>query len=432
MTGPRSPGDTLDTLNNEVVFVVQVLKDGSTKYLKADDLIKGVGAGKAAAQAEAKASRAEKAIKELVVPATQHFADKDNPHGVTKDHLGLDQVENLGPLPIGPKADGLATSGDVYDFTTQNFLPKDAIFPAQSVVLGREAGWYGGTLGASVLIGARAGRAGLAEFHDYVAIGADTHPLASRTVSLGHTRDIFTASKDVVVRADKRDFKVVGDLDLGLDFILKLKPVLAQMDLREDYVDYKSMPLPPDDRALPPTMPRGDDRNPIYHKEWVAYREAMLDWQKNIDEPYQAALAKWRREWREWQKTNRLAAMKPDGTHRSSDIHAMLLADDAADAADILKSVFTGVIDFKQLGGLDVKGLRTGEMIPVLVKGIQDIFDYVHSDGFVDRVVGAMLAKGTRGTQALRHAANAHRNQQREDDHAAAVAAGAVSQDSKD
>lgn len=436
MTGQRASGDTLQTLSGEYVFAVQLLKDGSTRYYSGKELAETIGTVRALKEASSalgsKASLTEKKRSELDSKFTDHAGAK-NPHGLSKADLDLDQVENLGPAPIDVQANGLALSADVFNFVTKNFLTKDAIFPMQSVVLGQEAGYYGGKLGASVLIGARAGRGGLAEFHDYVAIGADTHPLASNTVAIGDSDDIFTSARDMVIRADKRDVKVVGDLDLGLDFILKLKPVLAKLDLREDYIDRAKMPLPPQECPLPPQPPRGDEKNPIFHKEWVAYREAVAAWDI-LNTRYQNALNDWRRQYREWLKQNNISYIKKDGTHVQDDVQAMLLADDAANAADILEKVFTGVVDFKQLGGLDVKGMRMSEMIPVLVKGIQDIHDYVHSEGFVDRVVAKMLTKGTTGMKALRHAAQAHKNQQLEDAQEAAAAAesNAAAQDTKD
>jgi hypothetical protein len=301
----------------------------------------------------------------------------------------------------GPPSEGLVISGDGYTYESP-FLSKNAIFPGKAVVLGPCAGHYGGTLGASVLIGAYAGRAALAEFVDFVSIGAHTHPLASRTVSFGNTDDIVTSPKGLVTRADKRDFTDYKDLPLGLDFILKLKPQLATMDLREDYVDHAGMPLPPDDCPLPPESPNVDDRNPVHRKTWMDYLAAMTTWQETIDKPYRAALNIWRGEYRAWQVANNLTDIQSDGSRKHTEAQAILLADDVAEAAASLKQSFTGMVDFKHLKGLDVKGMRLEEMVPVLVKGMQELHEYIHSDIFIEQVATVVVSKARRQRDALR------------------------------
>jgi hypothetical protein len=400
---PSSPGDALQKLTPEQV----------------QDLLKSIQTAKSTALEH---SKLRKEFNEHKAATDKHAGDKANPHGVTKTTVGLDQVENLPIAAVGPDAKGYAAAADVHTFTTSTFLAKEAIFPMDSVVLGKEAGHYGGQIGASVLIGAFAGRAGLAEFKNYVAIGANTHPLVSGSVTIGNTSDTFTAPKGVVTRADKRDFTDVTDLDLGLDFVMKLKPRLAHMDLREDYVDYTSMPLPPANPAPPPAMPKGDDRNPIYFKDWVAYREAIAAWQKNVSTPYQEALMAWRKAYRQWQASNKLTYIKPSGVMKHEQPQAILLADEVANAASLLQKSFTGIVDFDKLQGLDVKGLRLEEMVPVLVKSIQELHAYVHGDDFIEHMVGRMIHNGQRGMNALRVAQRALENKQKEDAQAALVA----------
>lgn len=382
-------------------------------------------------QQEAKIAQLEGRLNRMdaLVKALQTHHSVTNAHNVTAKHVGLDLVENLPVSPVGPLGNGYAHSGDVYNFSMHNFLAKDAIFPYASVVLGRESGWYGGDLGQSVMIGNRAGKSPVAEFRDFVTIGADTHPVASRTVTLGHTSDIFTMPKGPVVRADKRDFSGVTDLTLGLDFVMLLHPKVGHLDLREDYVDYANMPAPPSGHSLPPRAPVSDEKNPANRREWVAYREAVDTWKTTVDIPYNEALNAWRHQYRAWRAKNQLSSVTADGSKQQA-AHTVLLADDLANAASILKKDFTGVVDFAQLGGLDVKGLRTEEMIPVLVKAIQELHEYVHSDGFVDRLVSAMLKKGQRGRAALRHAATVVANNASEEAHEAALAAAAETPDS--
>lgn len=383
-----------------------------------------------ARQQEAKIAQLEGRLNRMneIIQALQKHQTAPNAHDISKEHVGLNLVENLPVTPISPTGNGYAHSGDVYNFTTSYFLAKDAIFPYSSVVLGRESGWYGGDVGQSVMIGNRAGKSPVAEFRDFVTIGADTHPLASHTVTLGHTRDIFTMPKGPVTRADKRDFKQVTDLTLGLDFVMLLHPKVGCLNLREDYIDYANMPAPPSGYSLPPKAPVSDEKNPIHRREWTRYREAVADWKAKVDGPYNEALHVWRHQYRAWRAKNQLSEVSVDISKQQS-AQTVLLADDLANAASILKKDFTGVVDFAKLDGLDIKGLRTDEMIPVLVKAIQDLHEYVHSDGFIDRMVSQMLKKGQRGREALRHAATVIANNAREKAHEEALAAAANTAD---
>lgn len=281
--------------------------------------------------------------------------------------------------------------------------------PKSAVVIGKEAGRYSGDLGSSVLIGTRAGKGGLAEFKDYVAIGADTHPLADNSVTIGGRHDIFSSSKGIVSHADKRDFINPTDLQTGLDFVLKLKPVVAQMNLREDYIDYTGMPIPPFLKEQPPTAPLSDERNPKNKNEWSAYRAAVERWQKECDAPYQNALVKWRKEYMQWKLKNQLSLVTPGTVCAEPDKRAMLFADDLLAVAQILDTDCPAVVDYQALGGHDIKGVRLEEMIPVLVKAIQDLHRYVHSADFSEYTVGAMLQHGIAGKSALRLGYNAAR-----------------------
>jgi hypothetical protein len=364
---------------------------------------------------EGRLARMEKSLQAALEALEAHAKNTQNPHTTSASQLSLENVPNLGLSPIELNAPGLARAGDVYQFAMDQLLPRDHLFPNSAVVIGQEAGHYGGTLGDSVLIGARAGRGGVAEFTDYVTIGADTHPLASYTVSIGHSTDQFVMPKDVITRADKRDFSVAGDLDVGLDFVLKLKPVMAHMDLREDYIDYASMPLPPEAISLPPASPLCDDKNPANFRIWAEYRAALKHWQENIDAPYQVAMTKWRTKYLDWQKSNRISYLKTNGKHKHEIAQAMLIADDILNTADILKTTPVGVVNFKDQGGLDVKGVRNAELVPVLVKAIHDLHAYVHTGGFVDRLVASMLRKGQSGRDALRLAQRAHENAKKEE-----------------
>lgn len=286
------------------------------------------------------------------------------------------------------------------EYLNEQFLSRDALMPYQSVVLGQRAGEYCGNLGASVLVGKGAGLGALNAFKDYVAIGAYAQPLNSRTVTLGNTKTQTFAARSVATRADARDFEV-QDLSLGLDFVLKLHPKLATMDLREDYIAYADMPYPPEPIAAPPVKPAVDAKHPGAATLWAAYRADLAAWTVAND-AYQKALDAWRPAYADWKKANSLTTIVPDGSQKQTHSQSLLLADDVLAAAQQVGSFFTGVENSKLSGGMDVKSLRVEEMVPVLVKAIQELHALLHSDDVVEAVAARLFEKQQAAREALR------------------------------
>lgn len=66
-------------------------------------------------------------------------------------------------------------------------------------------------------------------------LGSSAQVTGDRQVQLGGTNDTVYAQKAVVTRSDERDKIDIADSDLGLNFILKLKPRRYKMNPREAY-----------------------------------------------------------------------------------------------------------------------------------------------------------------------------------------------------
>lgn len=279
----------------------------------------------------------------------------------------------------------------------ENYLNRNDLMPYRSVVLGQRAGDYCGNLGASVLVGAGAGVGTLNAFKDFVAVGAYAQPLASRAVVLGNTSTQTFAAQSVATRADKRDFTNLKPLGLGLDFVLKLKPQVASMDLREDYITYGDMPYPPAPPGPEPSVAMNASAEAM-----AAYRKARLEWSQQ-QTAYLQGMADWRPKYAEWKQTNNVSTLVPDGTHRHTRTQTVLLADDLIAAAQSLNSIFTGVEDSKRNGGMDVKSLRVEEMVPVLVKAIQEIHALVTGDALVEAVAARLFEKNQAARASLRN-----------------------------
>lgn len=278
------------------------------------------------------------------------------------------------------------------DYLDDHFLSRDMVMPYQSVVVGQRAGEYCGNLGASVLLGAGAGVGVLNTFKDYVAIGAYAQPLANKAVVLGNTRTQTYAPTSVATRADVRDFTDEQPLGLGLDFVLKLKPKLAVMDLREDYIAYGDMPYPPAPIEAEPTKPTVSLSDPNASNLWAAYRAEFAAWTvKNT--AFHKAMDEWRPAYAAWKKANALSAIVPDGSQKRIATQSILLADDVIEAATQVGSFFTGVENSKTHGGMDIKSLRVEEMVPVLVKAIQELHALVRSDELVEAIAARLFEK---------------------------------------
>ena len=70
-----------------------------------------------------------------------------------------------------------------------------------------------------------------------IALGYGTRTTGDNQVQLGDSRTTTYVYGTVQNRSDKRDKADIEESDLGLDFIMRLKPIKFKWNLREDYID---------------------------------------------------------------------------------------------------------------------------------------------------------------------------------------------------
>lgn len=82
-----------------------------------------------------------------------------------------------------------------------------------------------------------------------IAIGYGARLGGSNEIQLGMFNQTLYAPSAVNIRSDARDKADIAPLDMGLDFICKLKPVCGVYDRRDAYTDDLFTDLPPEERS---------------------------------------------------------------------------------------------------------------------------------------------------------------------------------------
>jgi hypothetical protein len=172
-------------------------------------------------------------------------------------------------------------------------------------------------------------------------LGYDSAVTGGNQVQLGNSSTTTYAFGSVQNRSDARDKTDIRDTQLGLNFILALRPRDFKWDYREDY------------RTKPPTPPRASD----YDNE-DAYNEAVAAWK--VD---QAA----------WEEANKLANITHNGTHTRTRYHQGLIAQEVKQTMDAMGVDFGGYQDHTIKGGDAVLSIGYEEMIAPLIKAIQEL-----------------------------------------------------------
>lgn len=222
------------------------------------------------------------------------------------------------------------------------------------------------------------------------AIGAKAHVLGSNQVQLGNSRTTTHSHHGVYRRADKRDMAEVTDTALGLDFILSLRPVDYKLDMRDDYIDYTTRPQPPADVRAEPQPPIGDPSDPSYQPALIAYKRDHSIWKEEV-ERHQYAVGDYERDLAAWERSVALGNIKPDGTHKRDGLMHGFLGKEVLSAAKRIGKEFGGVLNAMQDGGEDALALNDAQLSAPIVRAIQQMHEYVHSDVFMDKVAGHML-----------------------------------------
>ncbi len=356
------------------------------------------------------------AFAQALTPEPQHAPEQDAANDDTP------VVEEL-PLPTSPIA-GMSPK-EAHDLiqSALDSIDKSMLFVSTSVITGQGAlrggdveneqvvqGYQAavGMKGArNVVVGSQALHQSKGEFFDNTflgagagyyctsrvnasAIGAKAHVLGSNQVQLGNSRTTTHSHHGVYRRADARDMASVTDTSLGLDFVLSLRPVDYKLDMRDDYVDYTTRPQPPEDVRFEPQPPTGDTSDPNYQPALIAYKRDHAIWKEEV-ERHQYAVEDYERDLAAWERGVSLSNIKPDGTHKREGLMHGFLGKEVLSAAKRIGKEFGGVLNASGAGGEDALTLNDAQLSAPMVRAIQELHEYVHSDVFMDRVAGHML-----------------------------------------
>ena len=262
-------------------------------------------------------------------------------------------ASNSGSLAIGNSA--IANSSDAIAIgTNSNGLGSQAIAigknsrasDGSNVAIGSAAissAYYAVAIGkdaaaahSTISIGYRAG-ANSTTYTNCSHIGNSSDTTSSNQVQLGNSTTTTYAYGAVQDRSDARDKTDIRDIELGLDFINKLRPVEYRWDYREDYfVD---------------VAPKREDFDSDEEYS-MSYEQARITFFEN---PVK------------------------DGSKTRTRHHTGLIAQEVKQVMDDLGVDFGGFQHHQGKGGLDVMSLGYSELIAVLIKAIQDISAKVES-----------------------------------------------------
>ena len=157
-----------------------------------------------------------------------------------------------------------------------------------------------------------------------LAVGFDAQVSGANYGRIGDANvDVYV--KSITETSDVRDKADVQDTNLGLSFIMQLRPRMYRWDFREFY----RSPKPAEDAT---------------EEEWSAWREA-----------------------------NKLANLTHDGTHKRNRLHQGLVAQEVKTVIDSMGVDFGGFRDCEVNGGDAQMGLEYTQFIAPLIKAIQEL-----------------------------------------------------------
>lgn len=170
-----------------------------------------------------------------------------------------------------------------------------------------------------------------------VLLGSNTAVTSANQVQLGSSTTTTYAYGAVQDRSDARDKTDIRDIELGLDFINKLRPVEYKWDYREDYF-----------RDIAPQREDFEDEETYIQ----VYEQARVDFFKN---PVK------------------------DGSKTRVRYHTGLIAQEVKQVMDDLGVDFGGFQHHQEKGGLDVMSLGYNELIAVLIKAVQELSQEINT-----------------------------------------------------
>ena len=163
------------------------------------------------------------------------------------------------------------------------------------------------------------------DYDNSTCLGSLSSVTGSNQVQLGDSATTTYAYGAVQDRSDERDKADIQDTQLGLDFIMALRPRDYRWDMREDY-----RPPKPSEEAS-------------------------------------------KEEWDVWAESAKFSNLSHDGTYKRNRFHHGLVAQEVKAAMDSLGIDFGGYQDHSIKGGDDVLSIGYNELIGPLIKAIQEL-----------------------------------------------------------
>ncbi|MDU1059780.1 MAG: tail fiber domain-containing protein [Leclercia adecarboxylata] len=269
-------------------------------------------------------------------------------------------------------------------------------------------------------------------------LGANTSVSGNNQVQIGNTTTTTHVYGTVQNRSDERDKADIRDTELGIEFILGLRPVDGRWDMRDDYIEFypdapekpeapvePEAPPPPSEEQIPnlstesdaglygqdPENIRiyhldGDPTNPysrvietgesgisddhqgeypeddyprllaIYLQERAAYESNMAQYQADLI-TYKNDCALWEAECERIKEHNARVATGElrDGSKKRERFHHWFIAQEVKELCDKLGVDFGGYQDHSVDGGCDVLSLGYDEFIPPTVRAVQQCWE---------------------------------------------------------
>lgn len=174
-------------------------------------------------------------------------------------------------------------------------------------------------------------------FNNTIGVGVATDVTGDNQAQIGNSNVTVYCYGAVQNRSDERDKTDIQDTNLGLNFLMKLRPREYRWDYREDYINREEMKK--ELKILEETK--------IEEEEKTKKREEIL-------------------------KKYSLENVIKDGKQKGWRLHQGFIAQEVFKTMRELGVDFGGYQDHSINGGKDVLSLGYEEFIPVLVKGLQE------------------------------------------------------------
>lgn len=271
-------------------------------------------------------------------------------------------------------------------------------------------------------------------YNNCSGLGYQSYCSGDNQVQLGNSATTTYVYGTVQNRSDERDKADIRDTELGIEFILGLRPVDGRWDMRDDYIElYPNAPEKPEapvepEAPIPPSEDQspdvstesdaglhgqdpeniriyhldGDPTNPysrvietgesgssddhegeypeddyprllaIYLQERAAYESNMAQYQADLI-TYKSDFALWEAECERIKEHNARVAKGElrDGSKKRERFHHWFIAQEVKELCEKLGVDFGGYQDHSIAGGGDVKTLGYDEFIPPTIRSVQ-------------------------------------------------------------